>query len=616
MPIRAAPRSVPASTRATTFAEARLGRVEELDPLAGPLDREGRVAAHDEALARERWVADLGEVALVEQAQLEGASLREGADGRSAQGADPVQAGGPERLDPRRGQHPSVAHEDDPLEAEADAQLVHGSRHGRRIAGVARHDLDRDRSTGGVGEQAVLDLEGALLAVPRVAELGERTVAALHVARGQVVEDEATRSEVAGREARLDPGLARAEPVERRVQLVLGRPLDAQRGTQGGLGQPPGGGELGARRQQAGHEHPDHEVALPAPAGVDEALEPRRAQAAQHRRHVTVGQAPADLHAGRRQEPLTRESAPDEVDELGRQVAQVADRLGLHLAVLAVRPAQQVGLVHPVLVVPAGGRDVDRAASRAHARIIADWAPDVNPFSAYFTTVRANTITLSSTWIRAHTDECDRWNFRIASDARTTALHVMGQPMGLAEAESRAPAARLATRNPATAPSSRVAPEERERPGGRGEGALHARFVRRAVDVDHNRRLEIRLTGLDGATARSIIDHEDLGEEKLDAALLIKLVAGQINVLVHAVGIVNALPYLLEKGEVVESVSLGAGNSGRKHDLETDRRVAEFKFIRWRGADAVRQDNLFADLFNLATNPTDKTKLTRRPTGA
>jgi RNA polymerase sigma-70 factor (ECF subfamily) len=33
----------------------------------------------------------------------------------------------------------------------------------------------------------------------------------------------------------------------------------------------------------------------------------------------------------------------------------------------------------------------------------------------------------------------------------------------------------------------------------------------------------------------------------------------------------------LEPGELVQSLSLGAGNTGRAHDLETDRRIDEFR---------------------------------------
>lgn len=54
-------------------------------------------------------------------------------------------------------------------------------------------------------------------------------------------------------------------------------------------------------------------------------------------------------------------------------------------------------------------------------------------------------------------------------------------------------------------------------------------------------------------------------------------------------------------------MSLGAGNTGRNHDLETNKRVAEFKFITWRdGADTIRQNGLFFDLFNLASSDTTK----------
>lgn len=61
--------------------------------------------------------------------------------------------------------------------------------------------------------------------------------------------------------------------------------------------------------------------------------------------------------------------------------------------------------------------------------------------------------------------------------------------------------------------------------------------------------------------------------------------------------------------EKVEYVSLGAGNTGREFDLETNHRVAEFKFIHWRGgAETIRQNSIFKDFFLLAENPTPKKK--------
>lgn len=119
--------------------------------------------------------------------------------------------------------------------------------------------------------------------------------------------------------------------------------------------------------------------------------------------------------------------------------------------------------------------------------------------------------------------------------------------------------------------------------------------------------LEAGLRGADVDEVRSSLGRDGVGRETLDAALLLKRALGQINVLVHAIGILNSLPHILEPGEVVESLSLGAGNTGRPYDLETDRRVAEFKFTAWRGgSETIRQNQLFKDFFYLVTRPTPK----------
>lgn len=110
-------------------------------------------------------------------------------------------------------------------------------------------------------------------------------------------------------------------------------------------------------------------------------------------------------------------------------------------------------------------------------------------------------------------------------------------------------------------------------------------------------RLESSLQGADGRKVGAAIKRDGIGRETLDAALLIKRV----------IGILNALPYILEPGERVESLSLGAGNTGRPYDLETDKRVAEFKFTAWRGGpESIRQNQLFKDLFYLVSKPTTK----------
>lgn len=105
---------------------------------------------------------------------------------------------------------------------------------------------------------------------------------------------------------------------------------------------------------------------------------------------------------------------------------------------------------------------------------------------------------------------------------------------------------------------------------------------------------------------KTIADYE-IDDVLLKGALTIKALAGQIHVVIHAVGILVALPHILDQDERIASVSLGAGNTGRAHDLVTDRRIAEFKFIEWRGgSESIRQNSLFIDLFNLASAETTK----------
>jgi len=102
-----------------------------------------------------------------------------------------------------------------------------------------------------------------------------------------------------------------------------------------------------------------------------------------------------------------------------------------------------------------------------------------------------------------------------------------------------------------------------------------------------------------------------IDEAMLVGAITIKSLAGQIDVVIHAVGILVSLPHILRRNEKIESLSLGAGNTGRDHDLVTDRRIAESKFIDWRGGpESIRQNAIVIDLFKLATAKTARHKYT------
>jgi hypothetical protein len=113
--------------------------------------------------------------------------------------------------------------------------------------------------------------------------------------------------------------------------------------------------------------------------------------------------------------------------------------------------------------------------------------------------------------------------------------------------------------------------------------------------------MEREIVGLGSKDLYKFCGTRGINPALIDSASSIKQLAGQINVMIHAAGILCSLPQILDPGEAVESVSLGAGNTGRNFDLETNLRVAEFKFIDWRGgAESIRQNSIFTDFYALA----------------
>lgn len=122
-------------------------------------------------------------------------------------------------------------------------------------------------------------------------------------------------------------------------------------------------------------------------------------------------------------------------------------------------------------------------------------------------------------------------------------------------------------------------------------------------------QIENLVLGITNEDCSAFLINAGAAKEVLAAAAVMKGLAGQINVTIHALGILLCLPYILDEGEKVEYVSLGAGNTGREFDLETNRRIAEFKFICWQGgSEAIRQNSIFKDFFLLARAAKQKEK--------
>lgn len=121
--------------------------------------------------------------------------------------------------------------------------------------------------------------------------------------------------------------------------------------------------------------------------------------------------------------------------------------------------------------------------------------------------------------------------------------------------------------------------------------------------------LEFKFVNLQKQEIIGNLSADSINEDLLNAARSVKHAAAQIDVVLHALGILVLLPSILEEGEMVESLSLGAGSSeAKRFDLETNRRIAEFTFIEWTGNDNTRLQKIFKDFYRIAEFNTLKRK--------
>lgn len=107
------------------------------------------------------------------------------------------------------------------------------------------------------------------------------------------------------------------------------------------------------------------------------------------------------------------------------------------------------------------------------------------------------------------------------------------------------------------------------------------------------------------------LEENDISIATFRDKMAVKRLSAQIDVLIHAYGMLLALPRILEDDETIEYLSLGAGNTGKPFDLVTSKRIAEFKFAEWDGRhNTIRQNNIFTNFLELAidTDSTGKAK--------
>jgi hypothetical protein len=300
-----------------------------------------------------------------------------------AEGADELEPPLPEGGDVGPGDHAPVQAEHRP----ADPQPLGGARdrllEGLVVEDPARVHLARHRAPLGRADEPVGDLELPGPPVARVPQGGQGTRPALHPGGGEVVEHEPPGAQVPAGQGALDPVLAGDEPVHGPVELLGPGPLDPELLAQRGERELAGGRELGARGEEALADHGHHQVALPT-GRAQGALEPRGPERAQDDRRRPVGQRALDPQAlGGRQVALPSQGPAHQLHHLAGQVREVAQRLVLDLAGLAVASPEQMGDVLAVLVAPPDGGYVDRAASPSHALSYGLRPSPVNDFTGY-----------------------------------------------------------------------------------------------------------------------------------------------------------------------------------------------------------------------------------------
>lgn len=115
------------------------------------------------------------------------------------------------------------------------------------------------------------------------------------------------------------------------------------------------------------------------------------------------------------------------------------------------------------------------------------------------------------------------------------------------------------------------------------------------------------MEGSTQAQVGNLLEDAGVAPGLLRDAMTVRARIGRVSDVIHATAIALSLPALLQPGEVIARPSLGAGyDKSRPFDLETDRRVAEFKMARWKGSDAMRKRQTFKDLVHLAAEESDR----------
>jgi hypothetical protein len=120
--------------------------------------------------------------------------------------------------------------------------------------------------------------------------------------------------------------------------------------------------------EQSFGDHRDHQFSLGAGLGSQQGVEAEAADGAEDGFDMAMREGAVNLEgASGGEKLLAGEGATDEIDEMRREMGDIAERFVLDLRADAKGAAEEVGLIELALVGSGCGGHVDSTGSRRHA---------------------------------------------------------------------------------------------------------------------------------------------------------------------------------------------------------------------------------------------------------
>src|SRR6266704_3541396 len=233
--------------------------------------------------------ADLGQILLVQQRELQGPLLHQFANRPAGQRRDPTNTRTLlEFVDLWLGEHPTIPNEHHPLQPKSLSQFLRLIVHRLRIARVARINLRSHRAPLAIGHDSIDNDRQPLLPIAVVTKLRQRTSAPFIKTARYVIEHQAALAQMASSQLLLNPFLPLQKPVHGLVEIILAGLSHPQLFGKGGGVPLPCGRQFRSRGNQSLDDHGYHQVSFAAMLRREDSLQLEFADHVQDGLHVAV----------------------------------------------------------------------------------------------------------------------------------------------------------------------------------------------------------------------------------------------------------------------------------------------------------------------------------------